>query len=237
MRNLFTILFCLFAITLGAQPLTLKYENATLPNDATIYVQSPVGVSTNTYVEFVNDKQEDVYFRVYKHVLTDVNPDAITFCVGGTCYPGNMSQELFLVAGASWGSDDLESMFHAAYTHQSAGTQRVRFTVVNADDANDTISFIINYTTTTGVQETPAVSKLSAYPNPATTSVTLEYNVQHAQNAYVVVRNLTGSEVYRTPVSFSGKSTVDVSSFRAGVYFYGIESDGRMLSSKKLLVK
>ena len=237
MRNLFTILFFLFAIALGAQPLTLKYENATLPNDATIYVQSPVGASTTTYVEFVNDKQEDLFFRVRKQVLTDADPGDITFCVDSICYTGNMSQELVIVAGESWGSDDLGRMFHANYSHQNLGTQRVRFTIVNADDANDTISFIINYTTTTGIQDVASVSKLSAYPNPATSSVTLEYATNNAHNAFLVIRNLTGMEVFRVPVSYSGKSTVDVSSFRAGVYFYGIESDGRMLSTKKLLVK
>ncbi|MBO4488507.1 MAG: T9SS type A sorting domain-containing protein [Bacteroidales bacterium] len=237
MKNILTILLCLFAIVLGAQPLTLKYDNAVIPNDGTIYVTSTEGVSTNTYIEFTNDQQDAVFFRIRKQVLTSVSSDAITFCVGGTCYTGNLSQELYLNPGQTWGLDDETNVFHASYSHQAAGNQRVRFTIVNSDDANDTISFIIHYTTTTGVQDVPSVTKLSAYPNPASSSVTLEYSASNVHNAFLVIRNLTGMEVYRTPVSISGKSTVDVSSFRAGVYFYGIESDGRMLSSKKLLVK
>ncbi|MBR4136264.1 MAG: T9SS type A sorting domain-containing protein [Bacteroidales bacterium] len=237
MRNIFILLCCMFAISLGAQPLTLKYDNATLPNNANIYVTSQVGVSTNTYIEFTNNQQDAVFFRIRKQVLTSVSSDAITFCVGGTCYTGNMSQELYLNPGQTWGLDDETNVFHASYSHPAAGTQRVRFTIVNSDDANDTISFIINYTTTTGVQDLPTVSKLTAYPNPATTQVTLEYAVQNSSSAYVVIRNLTGMEVYRSVASTSGKSVVDLSGLKAGVYFYGIESDGRMLSSKKLLVK
>ncbi|MBO7444935.1 MAG: T9SS type A sorting domain-containing protein [Bacteroidales bacterium] len=237
MRNLFTILFCLFALALGAQPLTLKYENATLPNNATIYVQPTIGVTTNTYVEFFNNTQEDVYFRVRKQVLTDADPSSITFCVGGTCYTGNTSQELFLDAESFWDLTDEANVFHASFSPQNDATQRVRFTIVNADDASDTICFTINYTPTTGVQEFASVSKLSAYPNPATSSVTLEYSLDNVSNAYVVIRNLTGMEVYRGVASGSGKSVVDLTGVKAGIYFYGIESDGRMLSSKKLLVK
>lgn len=227
----------MFAISLGAQPLTLKYDNVVIPNDGTIYVTSVVGASTNTYVEFTNNQQDVVFFRIRKQVLTSISSDDITFCVGGTCYTGNMSQELFLNPGQTWGIDDETNVFHASYSHQTPGTQKVRFTIVNSDDANDTISFIINYTTTTGVQDVPIVSKLTAYPNPATTQVTLEYGLQNSSSSYVVIRNLTGMEVFRCEASASGKSVVDLTSLKAGVYFYGIESDGRMLSSKKLLVK
>jgi len=237
MKNIFTILLCLIAVTLSAQSFTLKHDNTVLANGASIVVESTVGTSTNTYIEVANNQQTDLFFRVYKQILTDGAASNFTFCVGGTCYVGNMSQELYLGPGASWDLSDETNVFHATYGHPTAGNQSVRYLFVNSDDPNDTTAFTINYTTTTGISDVAKVNKLTAYPNPATTSVTVDYDLRNASNAYVVIRNLTGMEVYRASASASGKSVVDVTSLRAGVYFYGIESDGRMLSSKKLLVK
>jgi hypothetical protein len=61
--------------------------------------------------------------------------------------------------------------------------------------------------------------------------------VAPANNSSLVIKNLAGKEVYRTSVGTAGAKHVDISSMPAGVYFYGIESDGKMLCTKKLLVK
>jgi len=52
-----------------------------------------------------------------------------------------------------------------------------------------------------------------------------------------VIKNLTGKEVYRAAVSNVGRKQINVTSFSPGVYLYGIEADGRMMCTKKLLVK
>ena len=77
---------------------------------------------------------------------------------------------------------------------------------------------------------------LRAYPNPAVNMVNIDY-VALDNHTSLVIKNLAGKEVYRTPVSHSGKKQVDVSKFYAGVYFYGLETDGKMLCTKKLLIK
>ncbi|MCR4964463.1 MAG: T9SS type A sorting domain-containing protein [Bacteroidales bacterium] len=237
MKNIFTFLLCLIAISLGAQSFTLTYEGSPLVNNATINIPTTTGAGVETFVDITNNSQTDLFFRIYQEGTWDANVTSITFCAGGTCYVSNQSQELYLAPGATLGSDIANNRFHSAFSSSVAGTHSVRYKFVNSDDANDTIAFTINYNVSTGLEEVTRVNKLTVYPNPATTAVTVEYDLNNVSNAYVVVRNLTGMEVCRVPASVSGKTRVDVSSLRAGVYFYGIESDGRMLSSKKLLVK
>ena len=86
----------------------------------------------------------------------------------------------------------------------------------------------------TGIDEIQ--NTVSVYPNPAVNTVSIDY-VAPGNNTNLVIKNLAGREVYRAPVSQSGKKQVDVSKFYAGMYFYGLESDGKMLCTKKLLIK
>jgi len=237
MKNIFTLLLCLITISLGAQSFTLSYGGTPLVNNASINIPTITGSNIDTYVDVTNSSQVDMFFKIFQEPSWNAGAAVVTFCAGGTCYVANESQELYLAPGATLGSDEANNRFHSSFSSQTAGTYSVRYKFVNVDDPNDTIAFFINYNTTTGISEMAKVNRLSAYPNPATSSVTLEYDVNNASNSFVVIRNLTGMEVYRAAASASGKTFVDVTSLRAGVYFYGIESDGRILSSKKLLVK
>ena len=65
----------------------------------------------------------------------------------------------------------------------------------------------------------------------------IRYKVENPQGANLVIRNLLGSEVYRQAVQGEGRVVVSTSDLAAGIYVYGIEEKGRMLITKKLLVK
>ena len=128
-----------------------------------------------------------------------------------------------------------ELALHVIYAG-SAEPALVKFTLFRTDNENDKISFYVAYGTGTGIQEADMVKTLRAYPNPAIRSVTIDY-VAPNSHSFLVIKNLTGREVYRTPVGTAGGKQIDVTAFTAGVYLYGIESDGKMLCTKKLLVK
>ncbi len=237
MKRFFIILSCFVVYSLGAQSITLTYNNTVLESGAQIDVTSPQGVSSNTYIELSNHTSTDVFFRVQKEILTGLDASLVTFCVGGTCYTGNTSMELMLATGVSWGLEDEENVFHSTFTHDVPGTHAVRYTFTNSDDPNDVATVVINYYTPTGVRDNVGNNMLTAYPNPATTSVTVEYPVPDNATARLVVKNLTGMTVCSAHVNASGKSVLDLSSLTAGIYFYGVECDGKMLCTKKLLVK
>ena len=235
MKKIFTLLVFMSALALNAQ--SIRILNGTTPlNDGDTVVVSIAGVDgeINTYLGYQNMTDNNLSFRVRKEqlIINDETTD-IVFCLG-QCYQGNVSGVLTLDAGQTIPVTD-ENAFHATY----AGTgdnALIRFTFYLTEDEDDEVSFYIAYVGGTGFSQTDMVKALSAYPNPATRLVNIEYAAP-TSDACLVIKNLTGKEVYRTAVSQAGKKQVDLSQFNPGVYFYGIESKGKMLCTKKLLVK
>ena len=223
------------ALALNAQSIRIL-DHATPLNDGdTIKVPlADLDGEINTYLGYQNMTNDDLSFRVRKEQLV-INEETtdIVFCLG-QCYTGEFSSVLTLNAGETVPDSD-EDAFHATY----AGTgdaALIRFTFFLTDNENDKVSFYIAYVEGNGFSQNDMVKALSAYPNPATRVVNIEY-VAPSADAYLVIKNLTGREVYRTPVNQAGKKQVDISQFNPGVYFYGVESKGKMLCTKKLLVK
>ena len=223
------------ALALNAQ--SIRILNGTTPlNDGDTVIVPLAGIDgeINTYLGYQNMTDDDLSFRVRKEQLV-INEETtdIVFCLG-QCYTGELSAVLNIDAGETVPATD-EKAFHATY----AGTgdaALIRFTFYLTNNENDKVSFYIAYVEGNGFSQNDMVRALSAYPNPATRLVNIEYAAP-ATDAFLVIKNLTGKEVYRTSVSQAGKKQVDLSQFNPGVYFYGIESKGKMLCTKKLLVK
>ena len=234
-KRIFTLALLMSVMMLNAQSIKLFHESQVLNNNDTI--QEFLYNSENeveTYVGYQNETNDLVEFRVRKQIiyLNDETTDLL-FCLG-TCYLGNLSNPISLDANASVPENDANA-FHATYTG-CKDAALVRFLFYNTDDESDTVSFYIHYSEGTGVRESEMQVSLRAYPNPAVNTVSIDY-VAPGNNTNLVIKNLAGREVYRAPVSQSGKKQVDVSKFYAGMYFYGLESDGKMLCTKKLLIK
>ena len=235
MKRIFTLGLFLSALMVNAQSIKLFYHSQELNNNDTI-VEFLIGQENeiNTFVGYQNMTGSPVEFQVRKEVL-QLNEETtdILFCIG-ECYTGNLSQPVTLGANEMVPSDNLNA-FHATYT---GGTDPavVKFTFFLPDNESDKVSFVIRYSNGTGVKDVDIQKSLRAYPNPAVNSVNIDYAAPN-NHSYLVVKNLTGKEMFRTPIDAVGKMRLDISQYAAGVYFYGVESDGKMLCTKKLLVK
>ena len=155
------------------------------------------------------------------------------FCIGD-CYTGVLSQPQSLAAGQIVSESD-PLAFHAIYSGSNQPAL-VKYTFFLTNNENDKISFYIAFGSGSSIRPNDMVKILNAYPNPATRVVNIDYAAP-SSDAHLVIKNLTGREVYRTPVSQTGKKQVDISGFNAGVYLYGVEAGGKMICTKKLLVK
>lgn len=237
MKRILTILFVLAAAAVSAQSLQLKYNGQILNNNDTIgIVVTDAKATNNLYVEYANVGAEDVYFKVKKEELSLVEGASTTFCIAGTCYPGTVSQEIFMYEGDAVTLEDEENVFHATYSYTQTGTSIVKYTFYNTEADNDAISFYIVYSAGVGLNNVSAANALKAYPNPAINSVNIDYSTS-CTNAQLVIKNLAGAVVYKTKVQGSGRLNVNLADFKAGVYIYGLECDGRMQQTKKLVVK
>lgn len=85
-----------------------------------------------------------------------------------------------------------------------------------------------------GLYEEEMNNSWNVFPNPAENMITIEYNTLTPSS--ISIKDLSGKEVKANIAPVSGKTNVDLSGIRSGVYFVEIISEsGR--SSKKLIIK
>ena len=234
-KRIFTLALMMSVIILNAQSIKLFYGSQVLnDNDTILEILYDDENEINTFVGYQNTTGNDIEFRIRKDVLFfNEETTALQFCIG-MCYTGNLSQPVSLDANETVQAN-YENAFHATYTG-CKDAALVKYTFFNTENESDKVSFFIHYTEGTGLRESEMQVSLRAYPNPAVSTVSIDYSAPD-DHTFLVIKNLAGREVYRTPVGHSGKKQLDVSKFNAGMYFYGLESDGKMLCTKKLLIK
>jgi len=237
MKKLFTLLFVLAAVLVSAQSVNFTYNGAALAHNDTIvitYSADELGdFIQHPRVGYACTNAAETQYRVFKTNVSVISDNEIQFCIGDQCV-GDTSGVFALLPGESI-TEDSERAFHANFFPFVAGTDVVKFTFQNVADPTDLSSFYVVFTVETGVANVTTTS-LNAYPNPATTGVTIEY-AGAQENAVVVLQNLTGAVVCKQRVDNSGKTFINTSALKPGVYFYGIQSKGQMTSVKKLVVK
>ena len=235
MKRIFTLLLVMAAVTVNAQSIKLFYNNEPMNDGDTVFVPiDPHDDEAVVYLAYQNMTNNPVEFRVRKDVLFMGEEADLLFCVG-ECYTGNLSAPMTLAANEMM-PENGSLAFHASYSG-STDPALVKFTFFLTENESDKVTCYVCFGSGSGIRPADLVKNLRAYPNPAHNLVSVDY-VAPANGAYLVVKNLTGKEVYRTELtSISGKKQIDVSKFNAGVYFYGVESEGKMLCTKKLLIK
>ncbi|CAN5863564.1 hypothetical protein BH11BAC7_BH11BAC7_21720 [soil metagenome] len=205
---------------------TVSYNVANNALDSKIFTVNNLTGNTVT----VKVKKTTVY-------LNDPG-STVYFCTGTNCY--SPTQTLSLNVTMNGGGNVVLTCDH--FPNNTAGITQVRYTVINQSNANDTASFTINYNALpTGIAtHTLVKSSISnPAPNPASAMFSVNYNMGSAnpKGAKMVVYNLLGDRVMESAVEeMEGVVKMDVSSLDQGVYFCSLESDGKILSTRRLVV-
>ncbi len=82
-----------------------------------------------------------------------------------------------------------------------------------------------------GIEEEKEKQEISVYPNPFENRLTV--NSIGYENATFVLQNILGQKMISQTIN--GKTEIPVSDFDSGVYFYSVISEGKVVSSGKLL--
>lgn len=90
----------------------------------------------------------------------------------------------------------------------------------------------------TSVEENALARAMQLYPNPATNSATLAYNLENAANLKVTIVNAIGQEVMtlNEASALRGEIALDLAGLKEGLYFVRI-SDGNELAVKRLMIQ
>lgn len=238
MKKLAVFALFLFCVSAYSQGLKFLYHGQELGD--TLNVSVPASDAENEItIQILNDSPDTVRIMLRKEVLTDLGGDSYnTFCIGTCVDPSTMQSFVPLVLAP--GDTSTSDQFHLLYNPAGlTGVCTVKYTFT----ARSEYVIVVNYISgEVSVADAPAtLGSFSAYPNPATSSVTFQYTLANrsaSDAANIVITNLVGNRVRVIPVSGnSGKKTIDLSNMVAGIYFYSMEINGKPASTKKLIVK
>ena len=79
------------------------------------------------------------------------------------------------------------------------------------------------------------ISNVQVYPNPANSEATINFTMEKAANVDIQITNILGQTVYSTRIEAAAganTTTIDVASYKAGMYFYTMIANGQKTTGK-----
>lgn len=245
MKKIFTILVILLITSFGvlAQSLQLRTSSGTIiPNGGTVgklvvLYDTTTDVEVDLIAKNISSTQVTVKVKRTSKIL--VSPQSSHFCFSGGCF-GDTTNTSPTQAVIAAGANDSTFSAHITPNH-GKGSAIVCYKFYNTRNLNDTVSVYIQTELWPAGVENLAENQAmmgNAYPNPASTSFSLEYSGNVTGSAKLVVQNLIGIKVREEVLAGTNdKSSVDVSGLPDGIYLYSLEVEGKMISTKKLVVR
>ena len=242
MKNYFVILFSLVIFTAQSQSIQLFYNDALVEDTLTIHVASG---ETEHYIDIANVSENDVYLMIKRELISMI-PDAENHFCFGLCYPSSVSEtpeSEHLIAGDTFKREN-DIYFYTGYNpYGKAGTSIIKYTFYDENNPDDKASVVFKFISgSVGICnfDHEIVSIFDAYPNPANANVVVKHNFtnQNVENAQIVLTSLTGAVIETIAINpFENGTTIDISNLSQGVYLYSLKANGKVYTTKKLIVK
>lgn len=198
---------------------------------------------TKFHIENISSNSIDYKIKAYQ-ILNFPNSD-LQVCFGQACYTataGITGAQTISGNGTVAGNDKDLTLKIAPFAFAWGGNTSATWgiTAYDMNNPNDSVSTIITWTTwATGIQTISSTkTSYNAFPNPAEKFVSISYTIaENITSAHLVVLDVIGNEILQMPTTGkNGEIKLDVSSLSSGIYFYGFKADGKLLSSKKIVI-
>lgn len=187
----------------------------------------------------VNNTGESAEIYVRRIINEQVSGSENSFCFGVICYPpfvDTSSVVTILEPGA------VDSSFRADYIpNGNAGKTSITYEFYNMAkgraEIRESVTVIFNLSGVGVDEKIQAIRR--TYPNPASSSVTIEYDLKPGTaDARLIVRNLAGQVVGQVPVDrHANKVDVDVSWLASGIYTITLIDGSLVVDNNKIVVK
>jgi len=227
---------------LSADTLELYDTLGNIINNQTIRItgSDPAVEALVGYIWLKNTTTTEMQHVFVRRALNqEVENTTNSFCFGIQCYPPWINESA-VADTVKVGIID-KSFYADYYPDGHGGLTSITYeffdnlTFSNPVSAKTTIEFLIS---ATGVNEDKLVFK-GPFPNPASQNTSFEYNLPASHNnAQLIIRNMLGVEVDNLLLeNRTGKKSINVSAYPSGIYFYTFIVDGKVVQSKKMIVK
>ena len=197
----------------------------------------------NTSVSSKLIKIRKVIQSMATNTVTAFNHD-MYFCYNITCYtPSTFYSYANIAAGAALPSGSGTSYgLRTEFDHNKVvGTSVVKYTIYDSTNTNDAFNITITYNISgvAGIKNINSnVNVSNVAPNPASNLITFTYDMGNANtDAYIKIYNCLGNVVKSISLNPAEKNVqADVSTLEEGFYFYSIITNGKAVSTRRLVI-
>ena len=239
-KTIFTLMFLTVMGWASAQSLQFEWNGNVYEEGETIECTTP-----NEWGEYIQEMQlrnltsGDLNVLVKKEVIENLEGVMNFFCWGMCFGPDTFVSPNPVAVAANSITDEGALSFHALFNDDVFGKVLVKFSAYDERHPEDAVTInVIFHKSGVGVREAVAVSFGQAYPNPASSVVNFDYNVNASDRASVSVYNLLGQEVRKQQVnSLQGRLSVSVADLNEGIYFCKLFVNGCAVKTEKFVVK
>ncbi len=229
------------AFSVNAQTFSLEWDNETLGETITLTPEDTVAVEIVFHAIFKNGTDKGVNIKVARNQIDMMGESVSTFC-WELCFPDfvdTSANSIYIPAG---GYSELEAFSGHFEIRGSEGVSIIEYTFYKEENPEEKTSIVVKFDSSpTGLNETILrnINVSDIYPNPATTNVTIDYNLPlEVNNANIKIVNILGSVVKEQQLSkLDNKVRINTSNMNSGIYFYSINVNGYNYLTKKLIIK
>lgn len=136
-------------------------------------------------------------------------------------------------------SDTLWAQF-IYFPNGQTGTSSVDICFFDFDNSSDTVcsTIVINTSPTVSVEEENTANvNIKTYPNPFSDQLTVEYILNLTEDASLSLYDLTGKLVYSQSIDRMSRHSVIYPPKTSGTYLLVLQSESRVLASKKVVLR
>jgi hypothetical protein len=227
------------------QSFSLSHENGDpiAANSTLAVLGDPIpGVPVAIHIKVTNNAADTLDVLV-KKVITegDTIPGTMNYFCWGACFSPEVYVSPIVITLAA---GETTSEFIGDYdVHEGEpGKSWVSYVWFDKGNPDDSVMVTVEYNASyAGIGDDLMSNAMisNAYPNPANSHVSFDYELPaRVTEGHIIVTNILGVTVEDMALqSKSGKFTIATADYPQGMYFYNFIADGKMVETKKFMVK
>lgn len=252
MKKLYTLIALIgVGFTLSAQSFSI-FDDRGIDVEGTKVTVNGVNSTSATHEEgalftVTNISTGSVDSKVKRYELSFIPSTIDYYCYGTTCNSDINSGSSALWPTASdaeyydvfpMPAQDAKVMATYIKPHMETGTALYRYVVYNSNDVNDSAYVDVEYiiANAVDVKETYNNLEMSLYPNPANEQSNLIFGGANTNALAVEVVDLLGKTIL-TLNNVNENERIPTSTMKNGIYFVNVRAEGRIVKTKKLVVR
>lgn len=229
-----------YIVTDTPSSFAITSEGTALTDEGVTFLGSVDDEVIISYLEVTNNSDNPIDVKV-RRIENYLVPGSVnSFCWAGLCFTPETSVSpnvLTLEAGATSGLDDFTGDY---MPNGNSGISSITYEFFNAADSSNLATAIVFYSTSVGINENilDNIELSNAYPNPANSFASFDYDLNGVSDARLMIYNLLGSIIKEINITNNyGNVKVNTSDLDEGIYFYSLLVGNESLKTHKLIIK